>query len=68
AMPKPLALLFLVAFGAGTVLSMALFSALAGHTLRVATARSLAGLRAVSVGAGTASIVVGMWWAATGGA
>jgi hypothetical protein len=61
------ALVFLTAFGVGTVASMASFSAVAGAGLRLATARSASLLRTISVVAGAASVGVGAWWAVAGG-
>lgn len=63
----PHALIFLGAFGAGTIVSMSLFSAAAGLALRRATQTSLRLQRAVLGVAGTASLAVGLWWIVVGG-
>ena len=63
-------LLFLVLFGLGTICSMALFGATAGHVLAVTTTtKGRAPIhRAALACAGAASVVVGVWWLASGGA
>jgi ABC-type nickel/cobalt efflux system permease component RcnA len=60
--------LFLVVFGVGTILSMALFGASAGRLLeRTAAARPRVQRAAVAT-AGIASVAIGLWWLASGGA
>ena len=63
-------LLFLVVFGLGTIGSMALFGATAGHLLAATTRGRAPNHRAALAGAGAgfASVVVGAWWLASGGA
>jgi sulfite exporter TauE/SafE len=61
------ALIYLCAFGVGTILSMSLFSAAAGLALGSATRTSLRLQRAVIGAAGTASVAVGLWWLVLGG-
>lgn len=65
---RPTALWTLLAFGIGTICSMALFGALAGWLMTVTTrtsARVERGLRSL---AGLASVGVGVWWLVSGGA
>jgi sulfite exporter TauE/SafE len=59
----PLALAYLVAFGAGTTIAMAAFGACAGWAVRRAAHRSLTLVRATASVAALASVVVGAWWA-----
>lgn len=61
------ALLFLGAFGLGTVLSMALFSAAAGWVLSAASHASVAIARGAAMVAAVLSIAVGTWWLLAGG-
>lgn len=61
------ALTFLIAFGIGTICSMALFSAAAGWVLSTTTRASDRLHRAVVVLAGLGSAGVGAWWIAVGG-
>jgi ABC-type nickel/cobalt efflux system permease component RcnA len=61
-------LLFLAAFGVGTVVSMALFSAAAGWLLSVASRASLTIARGATVVAALASVGIGLWWLLAGGA
>ncbi len=61
------ALLYLAFFGVGTVLSMALFGAAAGHALRAASAWSVRALRFAAALAGVVSVIVGAWWVVAGG-
>lgn len=61
------ALVFLVAFGIGTILSMALFGAAAGWLLAATTRASLHVHRAAVSLAGALSVGVGVWWLVTGG-
>ncbi|HUO51865.1 MAG TPA: sulfite exporter TauE/SafE family protein [Gemmatimonadaceae bacterium] len=60
-------ILFLVVFGVGTVCSMALFGATAGHLFSLTTRRELRFERLAVAGAGVASLAVGIWWLTTGG-
>lgn len=62
------ALVYLCAFGIGTIGSMALFGAAAGFALHSTTRASLRLQRAVIGAAGTASLAVGVWWLVAGGA
>ncbi|HET7585576.1 MAG TPA: sulfite exporter TauE/SafE family protein [Gemmatimonadaceae bacterium] len=62
------ALLFLVVFGLGTIASMAVLSALAGTVVHAAAQRSPSAHRVLAMGAAVASIAVGFWWVAVGGA
>ncbi|MEP6689664.1 MAG: hypothetical protein ABJD07_00840 [Gemmatimonadaceae bacterium] len=60
-------LLCLGAFGIGTIVSMAVAGAVAGHALGAAV-RSFARARSVvAVGAAALSMIVGVWWIASGG-
>ena len=62
---KPAAVLYLAAFGAGTILGMAAYAALAAAAVgRVAASARLA--RAAAFATAGASGVVGVWWIATG--
>jgi sulfite exporter TauE/SafE len=61
------ALIFLAAFGLGTILSMSLFSAAAGWLLSATTTLSRSVHRAAIVLAGLLSVGVGMWWMMAGG-
>jgi sulfite exporter TauE/SafE len=61
------ALVFLAAFGLGTILSMSLFSAAAGWLLSATTALSRNVHRAAIVLAGLLSVGVGVWWMVSGG-
>lgn len=58
----------LVAFGVGTVCSMAVFGAMAGWLMTFATRTSMRVERGLRSLAGTASIGVGVWWLIAGGA
>lgn len=60
-------LVFLAAFGVGTVLAMALFSAAAGWLLAAASRASQGLHRGAIALAGAGSIVIGAWWLAMGG-
>lgn len=60
-------LLFLVLFGVGTICSMALFGATAGHMLSLTTGRNVRLERGAIALAGVASMAVGIWWLSTGG-
>jgi sulfite exporter TauE/SafE len=61
------ALIFLLAFGFGTILSMSLFSAAAGWLLSATTVVSRNVHRGAIVLAGLLSIGVGAWWLVSGG-
>jgi sulfite exporter TauE/SafE len=61
------ALVFLVSFGIGTILSMSLFSALAGHVVHTAARVSLRLHRVAIAMAGVAGVGVGIRWIAVGG-
>jgi sulfite exporter TauE/SafE len=61
------ALTFLVAFGIGTIVAMALFSAAAGWVLGATTRASARLHRGAIVLAGSASVAVGVWWVIVGG-
>jgi sulfite exporter TauE/SafE len=61
------ALIFLAAFGVGTILSMSLFSAAAGWLLSATTILSRNVHRAAIVLAGLLSVGVGVWWMVAGG-
>ena len=61
------ALIFLAAFGIGTIMSMALFGAAAGWLLSTATFASLRIHRATISVAGALSLGVGVWWLVSGG-
>jgi sulfite exporter TauE/SafE len=61
------ALIFLAAFGLGTILSMSLFSAAAGWLLSATTILSRNVHRAAIVLAGLLSVGVGVWWMVSGG-
>jgi sulfite exporter TauE/SafE len=61
------ALVFLVAFGVGTILSMSLFSAAAGWLLSTTSAFSRNVHRTAIVLAGLLSVGVGVWWMVSGG-
>ena len=61
------ALIFLLAFGLGTILSMSLFSAAAGWLLSATTVVSRNVHRGAIVLAGLLSIGVGAWWMVSGG-
>ena len=60
-------LVYLVAFGAGTVLSMSLFGAAAGYAFGAAARTSWRLLRVAASGAALASVAVGAWWLVAGG-
>ena len=60
-------ILFLVVFGLGTICSMALFGATAGHMLSLTTRASVRLERGAIGLAGAASVLVGIWWLSTGG-
>jgi ABC-type nickel/cobalt efflux system permease component RcnA len=62
------ALLFLATFGLGTVLSMALFSAVAGGVLARMGHASLAFARGAALLAAAGSVTIGLWWLLVGGA
>jgi sulfite exporter TauE/SafE len=59
---------FLLVFGLGTVLAMALFGAAAGRLVTAAARVSLGWHRAVIAAAGAASIGIGLWWVVLAGA
>ena len=61
------ALIFLIAFGLGTILSMSLFSAAAGWLLSTTTSVSSNMHRGAIVVAGLLSVAVGIWWIVSGG-
>jgi sulfite exporter TauE/SafE len=61
------ALIFLAAFGLGTILSMSLFSAAAGWLLSATTILSRNIHRGAIVLAGLSSVGVGVWWMVAGG-
>lgn len=61
------ALVFLLAFGIGTILSMSLFSAAAGWLLSAASTLSRNVHRSTITLAGLLSVAVGVWWMAAGG-
>jgi len=61
------ALIFLAAFGLGTILSMSLFSAAAGWLLSATTTLSRNVHRGAIVLAGLLSVGVGVWWMVAGG-
>lgn len=58
---------FLVVFGLGTVMAMALFGAAAGKLIAMAARVSLMWHRAAVGAAGIASAAVGVWWVAIAG-
>jgi sulfite exporter TauE/SafE len=60
-------LLFLATFGVGTIAAMALFGATAGHVLRASVRGRAPVHRAALALAGAASVVIGVWWLASGG-
>ena len=60
------ALIFLAAFGLGTILSMSLFSAATGWLLSATTTFSRNVHRAAIVLAGLLSVGVGVWWMVSG--
>jgi sulfite exporter TauE/SafE len=62
------ALAFLIAFGIGTIVAMSLFSAAAGWVLGATTRASVRLHRSAIVLAGSASVLVGVWWVIAGGA
>jgi sulfite exporter TauE/SafE len=62
------ALAFLIAFGIGTIVAMSLFSAAAGWVLGATTRTSVRLHRSAIVLAGSASVLVGVWWVIAGGA
>lgn len=55
---------YLVAFGIGTMLAMALFALVAATAMRTAAARSVALGQRMGGAAGVAGILVGAWWIA----
>jgi hypothetical protein len=62
---KPAAVLYLAAFGVGTIVGMAAYAALAAVAVgRVAASARLA--RSAAFATAGASFVVGLWWIATG--
>jgi len=61
------ALVFLAAFGLGTIFSMSLFSAAAGWLLSATTALSRDVHRLAIVIAGLLSVGIGVWWMISGG-
>jgi sulfite exporter TauE/SafE len=61
------ALIFLIAFGIGTIVAMSLFSAAAGWALAATTRASAQLHRSAGVLAGLASVIVGVWWVIAGG-
>ncbi len=64
---KASGLLYLAAFGVGTICSMALFAGAAGHLLTVTSAGRASFQRNALGLAGVASAAVGIWWLASGG-
>lgn len=58
-----LAFAYLLTFGVGTTVAMALFGAAAGWAARRAAHRSLALMRLTASLAALASVGVGLWWA-----
>ena len=60
-------LLYLAAFGVGTVVSMSLFGAAAGYAFGAAARTSAGLMRAAASGAALASVAVGAWWIVAGG-
>jgi sulfite exporter TauE/SafE len=56
------ALIFLLAFGIGTVVSMSLFGALVGHVFGTAARVSARLHRRAVVFAGACSVILGLWW------
>ena len=62
------AMAFLAAFGVGTVIAMVLFTGAAGLALATAATRSAPLHRAALALAGLATVAVGAWWLAAGGA
>jgi sulfite exporter TauE/SafE len=60
--------IFLVAFGLGTVVTMSLFGATAGWLLGATRQASPRWFRGAIVLAGLASTGVGIWWVLAGGA
>jgi sulfite exporter TauE/SafE len=63
----PLALAYLVTFGAGTTLAMAAFGAAAGWAVGRAAHRSVFLVRTTASVAALSSVVVGVWWAIAAG-
>ncbi len=62
---KPAAIAYLAVFGAGTILGMAAYASLAAAAVRrVAASARLA--RAAALTTAAASVLVGLWWIATG--
>lgn len=62
---RPAAILYLAVFGAGTIVGMAAYAALAAAAVgRVAASARLA--RVAAFATAGASLVVGLWWIATG--
>ncbi|HEY9449090.1 MAG TPA: sulfite exporter TauE/SafE family protein [Gemmatimonadaceae bacterium] len=61
------ALVFLLAFGVGTIISMSLFSAAAGWLLSATTRVSHGLHRGAIMAAGLLSVGVGVWWMVAGG-
>jgi sulfite exporter TauE/SafE len=59
--------IYLLAFGLGTICSMALFGGTAGHALKAAGGGRPAFHRIALGLAGAASVAVGLWWVTTGG-
>lgn len=68
ALPTITVMIFLVSFSAGTVLSMATFSYMAGHMTRQAERRSEQTLCLMLVVSGLTAIGVGILWIIRGGA
>jgi sulfite exporter TauE/SafE len=60
-------LIYLLAFGIGTICSMALFAGAAGHALKVTAGHRPSFHRAALACAGVASVAVGVWWVSSGG-
>jgi sulfite exporter TauE/SafE len=61
------ALIFLIAFGIGTIVAMSLVSAAAGWVLGATTRASVRLHRSAIVLAGSASMLIGVWWVIAGG-
>ncbi len=60
-------LVFLVSFGIGTTVAMALFGAAAGYLVGAAARASAMLHRGAVTLAGAASVAVGIWWITAGG-
>ena len=58
-------MVFLASFGVGTIVAMSAFAAVIGAVCDRAARRSMAVERVLGIAAGAASIIVGVWWAAS---